>query len=419
MKKDRYTIGQFSAATGISKDTLRFYDKQGILQPNVVDTVSKYRYYTFDQFWYADMVVALVRLGVPLQTIKEVFSKKDDNVILSLLAERRGEALRLSEYYMRMADDIEWMERNQELEVLPQEDEVRVEYFTERKVMFRRNLGASLPEPDDCYDAQVQTDSIRRTTGRIMDMEDFLANHFTVFGSYLDMGMGGIDQVKPEHLTYLPAGEYACFVAIEDEYGEIDFEPVLDWLKEHDKTPSMVLVDRLSLGFFEEEEADDEEDSFEEDEEDITWTLSEESAEEGSLRDSLGGSSSSENSLEGSSEGSLDGSSKDSLDGSSVNSLDSSSEDSSKTSSEGSEAEDPTENFSEVKAGYTSLIGDVHVIEDFDLTEELSFDPTEELSEDMTEDITEDLAAGAASGRDPKKTLVKVRRKYEVKVLIK
>lgn len=380
MKKERYTIGQFSAATGISKDTLRFYDKQGILTPNVVDTVSKYRYYTFEQFWYADMVVALGRLGVPLQTIKEAFALKDDNVIISLLAEKKGEALRLSEYFMRMADDIEWMERNQELEVLPdQEEEIRVEYFTERKVMFRRNLGlgADVPEPEDCYDAQVQTDSIRRTNGRIMDMEDFLSNRFTVFGTYLDMGMGGIEQVKPEHLTYLPAGEYACYITMENEYGEIDFEPLLDWLKENDKTPTMILVDRLPLGFFGEEEDEDEED--EEDTDELTDTDESEETEE------LTKSGETEPLSEDAFSGEGPGMSGDLSE----------------------ETEDPTENFSDVVAGYQALVGGVHVIEDFELTEELNADQGVDLVGEMN------------ASRTPAKPLVKKRYKVEVKALIR
>jgi hypothetical protein len=281
-----------------------------------------------------------------------------------------------------MADDIEWMERNQELEVLPdQEDEIRVEYFTERKVMFRRNLGlgADVPEPEDCYDAQVQTDSIRRTNGRIMDMEDFLSNRFTVFGTYLDMGMGGIDQVKPEHLTYLPAGEYACFITMENEYGEIDFEPLLDWLKENEKTPAMVLVDRLPLDFFGDEEEEADEDPEDPDEID-------ELEETGELDETDG-----VDHAEGSGEnGEL------SADGEPASGGDSS-----------EETEDPTENFSDVVAGYQALVGGVHVIEDFELTEELNADHGVDLVGEMN------------ASRNPAKPLVKKRYKVEVKALIR
>ena len=92
--------------------------------------------------------------------------------------------------------------------------------------------------------------------------------------------------------------------------------------------------------------------------------------------------------------------------------------------------------FSEVVAGYQALVGDVHVIEDFDeMTEELTLDlkgetgelpeedelsEEEELSED-DEDITEDLSTDVLSLMNEKsrKKMVKIRRKYEVKVLLR
>ena len=45
MEQSYYRIGEVSRATGLSKDTLHFYDKIGLLSPDYVDPQNGYRYY--------------------------------------------------------------------------------------------------------------------------------------------------------------------------------------------------------------------------------------------------------------------------------------------------------------------------------------------------------------------------------------
>ena len=48
-KSELFTIGEFSAITGIGIHSLRYYDEIGALKPEYVDPVSNYRYYGFRQ----------------------------------------------------------------------------------------------------------------------------------------------------------------------------------------------------------------------------------------------------------------------------------------------------------------------------------------------------------------------------------
>ena len=41
----KYTVGEVSRITGVSKDTLRFYDKIDLFKPKYVDPGNGYRYY--------------------------------------------------------------------------------------------------------------------------------------------------------------------------------------------------------------------------------------------------------------------------------------------------------------------------------------------------------------------------------------
>ena len=45
----RFTAGEIAKLSGLSKQTILFYDKKGILKPDYVDPDNGYRYYSADQ----------------------------------------------------------------------------------------------------------------------------------------------------------------------------------------------------------------------------------------------------------------------------------------------------------------------------------------------------------------------------------
>ena len=57
LSHELFTIGQMSKASGLSADTLRYYDKVGLICPQVVDKETGYRYYSVKQLWLTDMVM--------------------------------------------------------------------------------------------------------------------------------------------------------------------------------------------------------------------------------------------------------------------------------------------------------------------------------------------------------------------------
>ena len=56
MEHTYYRIGEVSRATGISKDTLHFYDRIGLLVPDHVDPDNQYRYYSLRNLWQLDII---------------------------------------------------------------------------------------------------------------------------------------------------------------------------------------------------------------------------------------------------------------------------------------------------------------------------------------------------------------------------
>ncbi len=63
-------IGQVSKLYGISLDTLRHYDRKGLLEP-IVDSQSGYRYYTLEHLDILEMILVGKFTEIPLDQMKE------------------------------------------------------------------------------------------------------------------------------------------------------------------------------------------------------------------------------------------------------------------------------------------------------------------------------------------------------------
>lgn len=71
------TIGDFSRAVRMTAKALRFYHRNGLLVPAVVDERNGYRMYTADQIGDAQIVRTLRALHVPVHSIREVLATTD------------------------------------------------------------------------------------------------------------------------------------------------------------------------------------------------------------------------------------------------------------------------------------------------------------------------------------------------------
>lgn len=84
MKKN-YKIGELSRIKDIDAQTLRYYDKIGILSPEIVDEKNNYRYYSIDQFIEVDKIKFYKILGLSLEEIKEFKNIKNTEYALETL----------------------------------------------------------------------------------------------------------------------------------------------------------------------------------------------------------------------------------------------------------------------------------------------------------------------------------------------
>ncbi|MBN2435551.1 MAG: MerR family transcriptional regulator [Spirochaetes bacterium] len=82
-----YRIGLFSKMTKVTIKALRFYEAEGLLIPDYIDSESGYRYYSSSQLPLAYRIVSLRQCGFPVAQIRQIIAGKN---IAKLFVEQRS-----------------------------------------------------------------------------------------------------------------------------------------------------------------------------------------------------------------------------------------------------------------------------------------------------------------------------------------
>ena len=88
-----YRISEFSEMTGLTKETLRYYEKAGLLEPAYVDPDNHYRYYDDGSYFLAVLLMKLRDLGFTIQEMLLVMNDASFSNLESLVIEKRDAVL--------------------------------------------------------------------------------------------------------------------------------------------------------------------------------------------------------------------------------------------------------------------------------------------------------------------------------------
>jgi DNA-binding transcriptional MerR regulator len=92
MKKDKkllFTTGELAALSKISRKTLLFYDKLGLLKPAYTD-INGYRYYARNQFLSLEIILTMRKLDISLADIKTYLNNKSSASYLDFLVKQEA-----------------------------------------------------------------------------------------------------------------------------------------------------------------------------------------------------------------------------------------------------------------------------------------------------------------------------------------
>lgn len=135
--KKLYKIGDISKLYNISNDILRYYEKIGLLIPDVRGE-NGYRYYSESQLWKLNNIRSLRNLGVSLNEIIDFLNtrsiKKTKEMIkfqLKKIDENLRELLKLKEELELKKENIRYFEHFSDYEIL------RIKYYPKRYILLK------------------------------------------------------------------------------------------------------------------------------------------------------------------------------------------------------------------------------------------------------------------------------------------
>lgn len=223
--KNYFTISEFAKLRNININSLRYYEKLGLLKPAIVDEKTGYRYYSAEQVSLLNKIILCIQLGIPLKEMVTFLDEEGNLQSQKLLEQGRIIAQKRIE---EMQNNLNYIESS--LKNIEENKE-----FLNRKGIYRRCFEERKVIITDYYtekfDVKMMVSNVSKIykyalkkemfpvlpAGQILQIDEDGSMKFCFFLEILSM------KEEDEKLRTLPAGEYSCM--------QIELEQGLDLLK--------------------------------------------------------------------------------------------------------------------------------------------------------------------------------------------
>jgi len=218
--KDKVSITELAKLRNITTETLRHYDRIGLLKPDSVDKQTGYRYYSLSQIEMFDTIIDLKNMGLSLKEIQEFMSDRNLDSAYSILQKRerdiRAELEEKQRQLLLFQSKMEFIRMSRELDE-NSSNGWKVKRFTSRKFIVSKadqrdisdffyeftKLRANLKNGYEIFGTDIY--------GSIINKDSFIANEGKRFYRFPALLEGRcFENVKYGEVTTLPGGEYLC-----------------------------------------------------------------------------------------------------------------------------------------------------------------------------------------------------------------
>lgn len=214
--KEFYTIGETASMLGVSTDTLRYYDKIGLLKPAKVNGENKYRYYSYTKFHYIDRIKYLQHLGLSLEEIQKIIhTGRVDDLLVYLQAERVNIQKEMARVQQKIRD-IDWY--IQYFTYMDQQESNELLYKVYLPKRYILKCPCFRQEPLAAMEVRLARKKssppyigleYKRQYGYILRGDALFQQRFEPQSYFIFFS--GKPPIPDEEYDVLPAGEYLCF----------------------------------------------------------------------------------------------------------------------------------------------------------------------------------------------------------------
>ena len=209
MDLQRLTIGQMAELNHVSEQTLRLYDREGLLKPQYIDSATNYRYYHITQSAKLDLIQNMKVYGMTLRQIRAFLDNNDAHALQKLLEEQAGRVSeRIEQLSRSRAAIMRTMDNYRRYEAMPRNGEIFLEFIPERYI-YRYSCGMNYFDQDESgYEYMLRQ----------------LKNHLVVNNMPLSYFSNIGTIIRKEHLVSgsLYSNEVFLFVDRDSEHGDVE-----------------------------------------------------------------------------------------------------------------------------------------------------------------------------------------------------
>ena len=149
MDLQNLSIGQMAELNHVSEQTLRLYDKEGLLVPRCVDPVTGYRYYHIIQSAKLDLIQNMKVYGMTLRQIRSFLDSNDPAALREMLSEQASSIEERIRQLRRSQSAItRTLDNYRRYEAMPRNGEIFLEYIPERRI-FRYSCDVNYFDQDE------------------------------------------------------------------------------------------------------------------------------------------------------------------------------------------------------------------------------------------------------------------------------
>ena len=231
--KKLFTTGEFAKLCNVSKDTILYYDKIGLLKPDeILD--NGYRYYNLDKYWN---VMMIKMLGESEMTLKEIGSYLDnmDNCEFCRLLEEHSRLLneqknnldfriKCNEIMVQQTQNFLGLEEGRVVISRQDKDEyylqgeiVEVSEITPEVITNSYRMQRALLEKENYYNS-------------LIDIEYMVFDENKLYSGFLSMV---IDEYDNDNLYIKPKGDYLRISFMNLDEHDNNYKKIRDFAKEH------------------------------------------------------------------------------------------------------------------------------------------------------------------------------------------
>lgn len=224
--KNYFTISEFAKLRNININSLRYYEKLGLLKPAIIDENNGYRYYSAEQVSILNKIILCIQLGIPLKDMVEFLDEDGNLQSQRLLEQGRLIAQKRIQEMQNNLDYIEYSLKNiEENKEYLNTQGLYERYFEERKVMvtdYYTDMDLFEPKKFLAKISDIYTYAQKKgmfpilPAGQMIQLDQSGGMRFCFFLEVLNC------EEEEEQVITIPAGTYSCV--------KVELEPTINLL---------------------------------------------------------------------------------------------------------------------------------------------------------------------------------------------